>query len=132
MLAAPSIGLDPTSFTFYVVPALAVALVGRLTSVMTAAVAGLVLGCLQTELFYLTTKSWWPDWAQAGFGDTIPFLIVIVALFALGGRIPARGATGEVAMPEVVLPAVRPVLAGPSWRSSSRPWSSPRAAGATG
>ncbi|WP_122817414.1 ABC transporter permease [Nocardioides pantholopis] len=112
VLAAPSIGLDPTSFTFYVVPALAVALVGRLTSVLTAAVAGLLLGCLQTELFYLATKSWWPEWAQAGVGDTIPFLIVIAALFALGGRIPARGATGEVAMPEVVLPRVRPVLGG--------------------
>lgn len=110
VLAAPTIGLDPTSFTFYVVPALAVALVGRLTSIGTACVAGLVLGCLQTELFYLTTKSWWPGWAQAGFGDTIPFLIVIVALFAFGGRIPARGNATEVRMPEVVLPKVRPVM----------------------
>ncbi|MET0525529.1 MAG: ABC transporter permease [Nocardioides sp.] len=111
VLAAPSIGLDPTSFTFYVVPALAVALVGRLTSIFTACFAGLVLGCLQTELFYLTTKSWWPAWAQAGFGDTIPFVIVIVALFAFGGRIPARGTT-EVGMPEVVLPRIRPVMSG--------------------
>ncbi|WP_181311170.1 ABC transporter permease [Nocardioides campestrisoli] len=109
VLAAPSIGLDPTSFAFYVVPALSVALVGRLTSVMTAAVAGLVLGCLQTELFYLSTKAWWPDWAQAGVGDAVPFLVVVVALFVLGGRIPARGATGEVAMPEVVPPRIRPV-----------------------
>lgn len=112
VLAAPSIGLDPTSFTFYVVPALAVALLGRLTSIFTATISGLALGCLQTMLFYLTTKTWWPDWAQAGFGDTIPFLIIIVALFAFGGRIPARGSTGEVAMPEVVLPRIRPVLGG--------------------
>lgn len=111
VLAAPSIGLDPTSFTFYVVPALAVALVGRLNSVMVAAVAGLVLGMLQSELFYLASKSWWPQWAQAGVSDTIPFLVVVAALFLFGGRIPARGTTGEVGMPEVVVPRLRPVAA---------------------
>lgn len=109
ILAAPSIGLDPTSFTFYVVPALAVALVGRLNSVLVAAVAGLVLGALQSELFYLASKTWWPEWAQAGVADTIPFLVVVVALFVLGGRIPARGTSGDVSLPEVVLPRLRPV-----------------------
>ena len=112
LLAAPTVGLDPSRYTFLVVPALACALLGRLTSIPTAAVAGLLLGCLQAEFFHLATFSWWPEWAQASLiGDTVPFLVVIVALFALGGRIPARGATGEVAMPTVVLPRLRPVPA---------------------
>ncbi len=113
LLAAPTVGLDPSRYTFFVVPALACALLGRLTSIPTAAVAGLALGCLQAEFFHLATFSWWPGWAQASLiGDTVPFLVVIVALFALGGRIPARGATGEVSMPAVVLPRLRPLPAG--------------------
>lgn len=109
VLAAMKIGLDPTSYTFYVVPALAVALVGRLTSVVTAAVAGLTLGVIQGEVFYLSTFSWWPDWAQQSFADCIPFIVVVIALFVLGGRIPARGATGEVQMPAVTVPRFRPL-----------------------
>lgn len=110
ILAAMKIGLDPTSYTFYVVPALAVALVGRLTSGVTAAVAGLALGMLQGEVFHLSTFSWWPDWAQQSFADVIPFVVVVIALFAFGGRIPARGATGEVRMPAVTVPQFRPLL----------------------
>lgn len=73
ILAAPAIGgLDPTSYMFYVVPALAIALVGRLTSIGTACAAGLVLGSLQQVLLFLTTKSWWPSWAQSGSATRFP------------------------------------------------------------
>ncbi|GAB2872561.1 ABC transporter permease [Nocardioides pacificus] len=109
VLAAPTIGLDPVSYTFYVIPALAAALLGRLTSIGVACVAGLGLGSFQTVLLWLTSKSWWPDWAQAGFGDAVPFVVVIVALFVLGGKIPSRGSLGEVRMPAVTAPRLRPV-----------------------
>lgn len=115
ILAAPAIGgLDPTSYMLYVVPALAVALVGRLTSIGVACASGLVLGALQQILLFLTTKSWWPSWAQAGVGDAIPFLVVVVALFFLGRGIPERGARESGTLPRVVVPRLRP-----AWTAAS-------------
>lgn len=106
-LAAFTIGLSATSYTFFVIPALAVALIGRLTSFGVACAAGLVLGAFQSTITWLTTKDWWPDWAQAGLGDAVPFLIIVVALFLMGGKIPSRGSLGEVKMPEVRIPRIR-------------------------
>lgn len=107
VLASYTIGLTETSYTFFVIPALAVALVGRLTSFGIACVAGLVLGAFQSTITWLTTKDWWPEWAQAGLGDAVPFVIVVIALFLLGGRIPSRGSLGEVRMPAVRIPRIR-------------------------
>ncbi|MFC6152607.1 ABC transporter permease [Nocardioides yefusunii] len=110
ILAAAKLGLSPTTYAFHVVPALAVALIGRMTSVVVAAVAGLVLGALQSDVTYLTTKQWWPDWIQPSVVDVLPLLIVVVTLFAFGGKIPARGNTGEVRMPAVPTPSFKPVV----------------------
>ncbi|MFE0751909.1 ABC transporter permease [Gordonia sp. NPDC058843] len=107
VLASFTIGLTETSYTFFVIPALAVALVGRLTSFGIACAAGLVLGAFQSVITWLTTKDWWPEWAQAGLGDAVPFIIVVIALFLLGGRIPSRGSLGEVRMPAVRIPRIR-------------------------
>ncbi|GAB89247.1 ABC transporter permease [Gordonia rhizosphera] len=109
ILASFTIGLNVTSYTFYVIPALAVALLGRLTSFGVACGAGLALGSFQAIITWLTTKDWWPDWAQAGLGDALPFVVIVVALFLMGGRIPSRGSLGEVKMPAVRIPRVRPV-----------------------
>ncbi|GAC02740.1 putative ABC transporter permease protein [Gordonia namibiensis NBRC 108229] len=109
VLASFTIGLTVTSYTFFVIPALAVALVGRLTSFGIACAAGLVLGAFQSVISWLATKTWWPEWAQAGLGDAVPFVIVVVALFLLGGRIPSRGSLGEVRMPAVRIPRIRVV-----------------------
>jgi branched-chain amino acid transport system permease protein len=106
VLASPAVGLDSLSYMYYVIPALAAALLGRLTSIPVACAAGLVLGSFQSILLWLATKSFWPLWAQAGFGDAIPFVIVIVALFVLGRGIPERGAATGVRMPEIRPPRV--------------------------
>ncbi|AFR50837.1 ABC transporter permease [Gordonia sp. KTR9] len=111
VLASYTIGLTETSYTFFVIPALAVALVGRLTSFGIACAAGLVLGAFQSVITWLTTKDWWPEWAQAGLGDAVPFIIVVIALFLLGGRIPSRGSLGEVRMPAVRIPRIRVIPA---------------------
>ncbi|MCD2145231.1 ABC transporter permease [Gordonia paraffinivorans] len=111
VLASFTLGLTVTSYTFYVIPALAVALVGRLTSFGIACTAGLVLGEFQSVIQWLATKSWWPEWAQSGLGDALPFVIVVIALFLLGGRIPSRGSLGEVRMPAVRIPRIRIVPA---------------------
>ncbi|GAA2365794.1 hypothetical protein GCM10010170_064480 [Dactylosporangium salmoneum] len=104
ILAAPTLGLDPTGYMFYVLPGLAAALLARLTSTITACLAGVGIGVLQSILLLLSTFDGWPAWAQAGLGDALPFALVVVALVVLGRRIPARGALGAVRMPAVVLP----------------------------
>ncbi|MEE3851479.1 ABC transporter permease [Gordonia sp. LSe1-13] len=109
VLASFTIGLNLTNYTFYVIPALAVALLGRLTSFGIACAAGLALGSFQAVITWLTTKDWWPEWAQAGLGDAVPFVIIVVALFLMGGRIPSRGSLGEVKMPAVRIPQIRPI-----------------------
>jgi branched-chain amino acid transport system permease protein len=108
VLASPTVGLDSLSYMYYVIPALAAALLGRLTSIPVACAAGLLLGSFQSILLWLATKSFWPLWAQAGFGDAIPFVIVIVALFALGRGIPERGSATAVRMPQIRPPRLTP------------------------
>ncbi|MDL9938374.1 ABC transporter permease [Gordonia sp. ABSL1-1] len=107
ILATFTIGLTVTTYTFYVIPALAVALVGRLSSFGIACAAGLVLGAFQSVIVWLSAKDWWPEWAQTGLGDAVPFVIVILALFLLGGKIPSRGSLGDVRMPAVRIPRIR-------------------------
>ncbi|PYE18108.1 amino acid/amide ABC transporter membrane protein 1 (HAAT family) /amino acid/amide ABC transporter membrane protein 2 (HAAT family) [Williamsia limnetica] len=109
VLGAYTIGLDATSYTFYIIPALAVALVGRLTSFGVACVAGLVLGAFQAVILWASTLEWWPSWAQTGVGDAVPFVVVVIALFLLGGKIPSRGSLGEAKMPAVFIPKIRPI-----------------------
>ena len=109
VLASPTVGLDSLSYMYYVIPALAAALLGRLTSIPVACAAGLLLGSVQSILLWLATKSFWPLWAQAGFGDAIPLVVVVVALFVMGRRIPERGAAAAGRMPEIRPPQVTPV-----------------------
>ncbi|MFF5232692.1 ABC transporter permease [Dactylosporangium sp. NPDC000521] len=107
VLAAPTVGLDPIGYMFYVLPGLAAALLARLTSVVTAGLAGVGIGCFQSLLLLASTVDGWPAWAQAGLGDAVPFVLVVVALVVLGRGIPARGAPGADRMPAVALPRRR-------------------------
>lgn len=106
VLAAPLTGLNPVSYTLLVVPALACALVGRLERVGVAVAAGLILGIVQSETTFYATETWWPQWATVGVGSVIPFVVVVVVLFALGRSLPTRDAERVAA-----LPAVRPPVA---------------------
>ncbi len=108
ILASPANGLNPIGFTLVVVPALACALVGRLTYIGVVIAAGLVLGAIQSEVTFLGTRSWWPAWAKTGFGDAVPFLVVVAALFIAGRSLPSRGAVESDPLPEVVIPRNRP------------------------
>ena len=53
ILIAPISTVDPTSYTLFIVPALAAVLVARFQSFAIAAAAGLVLGMLQSEIIKL-------------------------------------------------------------------------------
>jgi ABC-type branched-subunit amino acid transport system ATPase component/branched-subunit amino acid ABC-type transport system permease component len=101
ILVAPSLGLSAATFPALLVPGLAVALVGRLNSVVATAVAGLVLGAFQSYVILLTAKQWWPSWAISGVGNALPFLVVVVVLFVAGRRLPARGEMITLRLPPV-------------------------------
>jgi branched-chain amino acid transport system permease protein len=110
MVVAPSVGLDPVSWTLMVVPGLACALVGRLTSVGAACTAGLALGAAESEITFLSAKDWWPGWATVGVAQTVPLLVIVAALFVLGRRLPGRGSATVDPLPSVPAPRIRPPI----------------------
>ena len=79
--------LTPGNLTLLVVPALAVALIARLSSLWIALIGALALGVLQSELLFLSsTKDWWPEWAKEGLTDAVPFVVIVITLFVSAGR----------------------------------------------
>jgi branched-chain amino acid transport system permease protein len=112
VLVSPTVGLEPVSWTLMVVPGLACALVGRLTSVGVACAAGLALGAVESEITLLSARDWWPDWATVGVAETVPLLIIVAALFLLGRHLPARGSASADPLPPVPTPRVRPPVVG--------------------
>jgi ABC-type branched-subunit amino acid transport system ATPase component/ABC-type branched-subunit amino acid transport system permease subunit len=105
VLAAPVTGLSATGYTLYVVPALACALAGRLSSIGPAVIAGLVLGMLGSGVTYLSSQPWWPSWAGTGITSTVPLIAIIVVLFLLGKSLPSRDSVMAGRLPAV--PVVR-------------------------
>jgi branched-chain amino acid transport system permease protein len=101
-------GLSPANYTLLVVPALAVVLIARLESIGAAVAGAIGLGIIQSELSLLATRSWWPQWAQSGLDQVLPFLLVMVILFAFGKKLPARGSLQSVRLPDVVVPRFVP------------------------
>jgi len=102
ILIAPISGLEPTQFAFFVVPALAAALLGRMTSFSITLVAGLALGMLQSELTKLTVEN--PSLPQQGLQQGLPFLAIILALAFFGRSIPDRSTTFLERSPRVGRP----------------------------
>src|SRR6266571_1238419 len=73
--------------------ALGAALVGRFQSFWLTALAGLLIGCAQSEITKLITVwTWLP---QQGLGDAIPFVVIIVVMALRSRTVLARG--GETA-----------------------------------
>ncbi|WP_132878290.1 ABC transporter permease [Tamaricihabitans halophyticus] len=107
ILGSSITGLNPENYTLIVVPALAVLLLARLESIALVCVGGLALGVLQSELNLVSTSEWWPTWAKSGLDQVVPFLIVMVILFAFGKRLPSRGSLQTVRLPDVTLPRIR-------------------------
>jgi branched-chain amino acid transport system permease protein len=112
VLVSPTVGLEPASWTLMVVPGLACALVGRLTSVGVACAAGLALGAVESEITLLSSRDWWPDWATVGVAETVPLLVIVAALFLLGPRLPTRGTATAEPLPAVPTPRVRAPVVG--------------------
>jgi branched-chain amino acid transport system permease protein len=111
ILASSLTGLNPSNYTLLVVPALAVLLVARMESIPTVVIASIVLGAFQSVINLLVLKPWWPTWAQSGIEQVVPFLVVVVILFAFGSRLPSRGSLQTLPLPDVQIPRIRPIPA---------------------
>jgi len=96
ILIAPIVPLTPGGYTLFIVPALAAALVGRLTSLGPTVITGLLIGALQSEITKFQTFSWFP---KSGIGDAVPFVLIILVLFLRGKAIPQRGMSFVASLP---------------------------------
>jgi branched-chain amino acid transport system permease protein len=112
MVVAPTVGLDAVTWTLMVVPGLACALVGRLSAVGTACAAGLALGAVESEITFLSSRDWWPSWATVGVAESVPLIVIVVALIVVGRRLPERGAAAVDPLPAVPTPRVRAPVVG--------------------
>ncbi|MDQ2678075.1 MAG: ATP-binding cassette domain-containing protein [Actinomycetota bacterium] len=110
MLVAPAVSLSPVAFGLLIVPGLAAALIGRLSSVLAACAGGLGLGVAQALIANWSTKDWWPDFARVGVAQLVPFLAVAVVLTVLGSRLPFRGDPIGARLPAVRPSRPRPVV----------------------
>jgi hypothetical protein len=81
--------LPPVTYTLFVVPALAAAVVGRFQHIVPIVGAGIAIGMLQSEALSLAADySWMP---QTGAAELVPLIVILVALVVVGAGIPARG-----------------------------------------
>jgi sulfate-transporting ATPase len=90
ILIAPLSPVVPSTYTLYVVPALAAAVVGRFQYLIPTVIAGIGIGMIQAWLVYLSGKySWMP---ASGVGEIVPLVVMLIALLATGRAMPERGA----------------------------------------
>ena len=116
VLAASVTQLDATSLPLQVVPALAAALLARLTSFGIACAAGLGIGILNSLIDYMATQTWFPTdegIPLPGVKELIAFVIIIGAMFLRGAALPIRGELIEQRLPAVPKPThlARPAVA---------------------
>ena len=93
VLIAPLVPLEPGTYTLFIVPALAAAVVGRFHSLGWAITAGLGIGALESLSVYVNGIH--PDF-PAGAGELIPLVLVLVVLAVRGQTMPSRGTLLQV------------------------------------
>ena len=90
ILISPIVPVIPVSYTLFIVPALAAALMGSFTSVVPAVAAGLAIGMLQSQAVQLPFQH---DWLpRAGLAELIPLALILTVLVVRGRPLPTRGA----------------------------------------
>ena len=128
ILIAPVNPLTPVTYTLFVVPALAAAVVGKFQHIVPIVAAGLAIGMLQSEALSLAADySWMP---QTGAAELVPLIVILVALVVVGGGIPARGGLNLQRLGRAPAPARSWSPPSPAPSSASSPSSSRRGRGA--
>src|SRR5260370_21764865 len=104
ILLAPILTLQIDQYTLLILPTLAAAVVGRLTSIPMTFAGGMVVGIAQSEISGYVS--------QPGWSDAAPFILVIVVLIIRGNDRSARSRLAE-RLPSVGSGKIRPaVIAG--------------------
>jgi branched-chain amino acid transport system permease protein len=103
ILLAPIAGVDPLTYTFLVVPALAAALAGRLASTWWTVAAGLALGVVQSELTRVHVP--WGWLGPQVLKEVLPFVVLAVVMMTIGTPVPRRGTPGAGRLPLAAIPA---------------------------
>ena len=102
ILVAPLITLNTTTLPLEIVPALGAALFAGFSSLGVACFAGLLMGAGASLLNYWASQSWFPQ-SQGnplnGLPELLFFVLVAVAMFWRGSKVPARGELTEKRMP---------------------------------
>ncbi|HEX4493891.1 MAG TPA: branched-chain amino acid ABC transporter permease/ATP-binding protein [Acidimicrobiia bacterium] len=89
ILIAPIVPLTPYGYTFFIVPALAAAVIGRFDRMVLAVAGGLAIGMAQSELAYLKGQlSWLPT---SGTAELLPLLLILAVFVAWARPLPSRG-----------------------------------------
>jgi ABC-type branched-subunit amino acid transport system ATPase component/ABC-type branched-subunit amino acid transport system permease subunit len=89
ILIAPVSPLTPVTYTLFVVPALAAAVVGRFQHLVPIVAAGIAIGMLQSGTVSLVADH---DWLpRSGLSELVPLVVIFVALLVVGGGMPIRG-----------------------------------------
>jgi branched-subunit amino acid ABC-type transport system permease component len=94
ILAASIVGVSATKLPLLVVPALAAALFARFTSFGIACGVGLLIGVMESLIYYASTQSWFPTQdglAMPGVQQVVEFLLIVAALWWRGSSLPQRG-----------------------------------------
>ncbi len=102
VLVAPMSQLDPTVIALAVVPALGAALFARFTSFGIVVAAGLGMGIIDSLVTFYSSKPWFPTSAGVpipGVTELLYFVLIVVAMFLRGGKLPERGMLAEAALP---------------------------------
>jgi ABC-type branched-subunit amino acid transport system ATPase component/branched-subunit amino acid ABC-type transport system permease component len=95
VLIAPLVPLVPGTYTLFIVPALAAAVVGRFHSLGWAITAGLGIGALESLSVYINGIH--PDF-PAGAGELVPLVLVLIVLAVRGQTLPKRGTLLQVTL----------------------------------
>ena len=82
-LISPSIGLEPTTLSLLIVPALAAAVVGGFRSFPVSFLAGVVIGVVESEISNRVSV---PGWQEA-----VPLIAIVIVIAVRGQSIPVRG-----------------------------------------
>ncbi|MGZ8764381.1 MAG: ABC transporter permease [Acidimicrobiia bacterium] len=111
ILTAPVAGLNSTTTSLLIVPALAALLLGNLSSFPATAIAGLTIGMAQSVILRIvTTSAWIPEWVpRGGVQAGLPFLVILVVMARRGDALPTRDALAQARFPESRRP-VHPIV----------------------
>jgi branched-subunit amino acid ABC-type transport system permease component len=112
VLIVPFTPLTPGTYSLFIVPAMACALVGRFSSIMPTVIAGLLIGAVQSDLDNLRgVYTWFP---QTSLDQAVPFVIIIVMLIFGGKTVIDRGFIIRQELPVARLPRM-PLRAATFW-----------------